>query len=68
MNVVSTFMWVLVVFLLKSNESSEYSYVGLGVFFWFFFSGNSLKICSRSILIFRGLSSDFFSSSVHFDF
>ena len=42
--------------LVKSNERSEYSYIGLAVFF----SGKSLKRCSRSILIFRGLTCDFF--------
>ena len=31
-----------------------------------FFSGKSFKICSRSIMIFRGLTCDFFLSSVHF--
>ena len=41
---------------MKIDERSEYSYVGLGDFF----SGKSLKICSRSILIFRGLICDFF--------
>ena len=34
--------------LIKSNERSEYSNIGLADFF----SGKSLKICSRSILIF----------------
>ena len=32
----------------KSNERSEYSYIGLGDFVWFFFH-ESLKICSRSV-------------------
>ena len=41
---------------IKSNERSEYSYIGLLKFFF----------CSRSILIFRGLTCDFTSSSVHF--
>ena len=37
----------------KSNERSDDSYIGLGNFFVsFFFSGKSLKICSRSVLIF----------------
>ena len=49
-------------FGIKSNERSEYSFIG----FADFFLGKSLKICSRSILIFRGLTCDFFSSSVHF--
>ena len=41
---------------IKSIERNEYSYIGLADFF----SGKSLKICSRSILIFRCLTSDFF--------
>ena len=40
----------------KSNERSEDSYIKLADFF----SGESYKICSRSILIFRGLTCDFF--------
>ena len=35
-------------------------YVLLIYFVLFFFSGKSLKICSRSVLIFRGLTCDFF--------
>ena len=46
----------------KSNERSEYSYIGLADFFL----RKKSKICSRSILIFRGLTCDFFLSSVHF--
>ena len=46
----------------KSNEHSEYFYIGLGDFF---FSGKNTKICSRSILIFRGLTCDFFSRLVN---
>ena len=34
-----------------SSERSEYSYIGLGDFL---FTGKSLKICSRSVVIFRG--------------
>ena len=49
----------------KSNERSKDSYIGLADFFVVFFSGESLKVCSRSILIFRGLTCDFLSS-VHF--
>ena len=52
--------------MIKSNKRNEYSYIGLaGFFVRFFFSGKSLRICSRSILIFRGLTFDFFSS-LHF--
>ena len=52
--------------LVKSYESIEYSYIGRADFFFFFFSGNSIEICSRSVFIFRGLTFDFFISSVHF--
>ena len=48
--------------LFKSNERSEYSYIGLADFF----SGKRFKFCSRSVLIFRGLTCDYFLSSVHF--
>ena len=41
--------------LFKSNERSDYSYIGLADFFQ-----EKVKICSRSILIFRGLTCDFF--------
>ena len=42
--------------------------IGLADFlFVFYFSGESLIICLRSILIFHGLSYDFFLSSVHFN-
>ena len=40
----------------KSNERCEYSYIGLGDFFF----RESLKICSGSILIFRGLTCDLY--------
>ena len=30
------------------------------MFFYFFFSGKNLKVCSRSVLSFRGLTCDFF--------
>ena len=43
---------------IKSTERSQYSYKGPGDFFCF--SGKSLKFCSRSILIFRGLTCDLF--------
>ena len=47
----------------KSNERS----IGLGdYFFKYIFSGISRKTCSRSILIFRGLTCDYFLNSVHF--
>ena len=47
--------------MIKSDERSEDSYLGLADFFLVcFFSGKSLKICSRSILIFRALTCDFF--------
>ena len=45
--------------IFKSNAHSEDSYIGLADFF-VFFSGKCLKICSRSISIFRGLTCDFF--------
>ena len=50
----------------KSNERSEDSYIGVGGFLFSFSLWKSLKICLRSILIFRGLNRDLFSSSVHF--
>ena len=53
--------------VLKSTELSEYSYIGLADFLCFFFQ-EKLKICSRSFLVFRCLTCDFFSSSVHFIF
>ena len=37
---------------IKSNKCSEYSYIGLGDFLCGFFSGKSLKTCSRLVLIF----------------
>ena len=43
--------------MIKSNECSEERS---------FFSGKSLEICSRSVLIFRGLTCDFVLRSVHF--
>ena len=46
--------------MFKSNERSEYSCIGLGDFFVFFFSRKSLTFCLRSILIFRGLTGNFF--------
>ena len=46
-------------FLIKSNERIEHFYKGLDDFF----SVKSIKICSHSILIFRGLTSDFFKFS-----
>ena len=52
--------------VIKSNERSEYCYIGLADFFLIFYSGKSLKICSLSIWIFRGLICDFLLSSVHF--
>ena len=54
------------VIVIKSNERIEYSYIGLADFFLFFSPGKSLQICSRSILIFRGLTCNFFLNSVHF--
>ena len=45
-----------------SNERSEYSYIGLGDFFF----QEKSKIWSHSILIFRGLIFDLFISSLHF--
>ena len=51
----------------KRNERSEYSFIGLAdLFFVFFFAVNGLEICSRSILIFRVLTCDYFVNSVHF--
>ena len=50
----------------KSNERSEYSYICLGEFFCFGFFIKKLIFCSRSVLILRGLTCDFFSSLVHF--
>ena len=44
---------------IKSNERSKYSYIG----FDSFFSRKSLKICSRSVLIFRGLTRKFSRNS-----
>ena len=41
---------------IKSNERSEYSHIGLADFCLFIFSRKSLKDCSLSILIFRGLT------------
>ena len=52
--------------VIKSDERNEDSYIGLADFFLFFFSGKVLTICSRSILIFRSLTCDFFLSAVHF--
>ena len=49
-----------------NNEQIEHYYIGLADFFFVFFSGKSVKICSRSVSIFRGLTCSFFSSSVHF--
>ena len=49
----------------KSNERSGYSNIGLADFFGFF-RKKSFKICSRSVLIFRGLTCNFLLSSVHF--
>ena len=46
----------------KSTERSEYSYIGCADFF----SGKNPNVCSRSFLIFRGLTCDFFSISVNF--
>ena len=43
----------------ESNEQSEYSLIVLGDFFAIFFR-KVLKICSRSVLIFGGLSFNFF--------
>ena len=37
--------------------------IGPGDFFLFFFSGKILKICLRSVLVFRGLTVGFFLSS-----
>ena len=51
-------------FVLNVDEHNEDSFIGRDDFF-VFFSRKSLKICSGSILIFRGLSSDFLIS-VHF--
>ena len=45
--------------MFKSNEHSEYSYIGLGDFF----SGKSLKFCSGSNLILLSLFCDFINSS-----
>ena len=45
--------------LFKSNELSEYSYIGLADFFVVFFQKKVFKIRSRSVLIFRGLTCDF---------
>ena len=42
----------------QSNERSEYSFIGLADFFFGFFK--KVKIYSSSILIFCGLTSDFF--------
>ena len=44
---------------IKSNGRSEYYYIGLANFFLIFLD-KGLKICSRSILIFRGFTCDFF--------
>ena len=49
----------------KSNVRSECSYIGLADFF-LVFSVKSLNICSRSILIFRGLTCVFFLISAPF--
>ena len=56
------FFFVAWLVVFKSNERNEYSYRGLADFF----SGEILKICSRSIFIFRGLTCNYFLSSVHF--
>ena len=53
-------------FVLRIEERSEYSYIGLYDFFAFL--GKGPKICSRSNLIFRGLNFDFYLSSVHLHF
>ena len=47
-------------YIFKSNERGEGSYIGLADFFGFF-SGKSLKFI-HSILIFRGLTYDFFEN------
>ena len=50
--------------LFKSIERSEYSYIGLADFF---FLEKVLEfVHAQSVLIFRGLTYDFFLSSVHF--
>ena len=60
-----SFVVCCLIVMFKSNERSEYSCIGLGDFF-VFFSRKSLTFCLRSILIFRGLTGNFFLSSVHF--
>ena len=50
---------------MQSIERSEYYYIGLADFFGIF-SGKSVRISSIAILIFRGLTCDFFLSSVFF--
>ena len=47
--------------LLRDGECSSDSYIGRGDFFL-----ESLKICSGSSLLDRGLTFDLFLSSVHF--
>ena len=49
------------IMLVKSIERSEYSYIGPGDFFFFF--QEKVKICSRSVLFFRGLTCDFLKFS-----
>ena len=54
-------LWVI----FQSNERSKNSYIGLADFlFVFFFSGKSLKICSRSIQVLRSLTCDFFLTAI----
>ena len=49
--------------IIQIHERSEYSYIG---FFMFVFQEKSLEVCSRSVLNFRGLIFQFFSSSLLF--
>ena len=51
---------------IKRNKRSEDSYICLADFY--FFSFRKSKVCSCSILIFRGLTCDFSLSSVHLYF
>ena len=54
--------WVVcfrIIIKIKINESIEYSYIGIADFFCFQ-EKVFRKICSRSVLIFRGLTCDFF--------
>ena len=51
--------------IFKSTEGSTELLYRPCLFFCFFFSGKSLKVCSLSTLIFRGLTRDSFLSSMH---